>query len=82
MIEERSVIVKEGAQHVCDLRFSESGRFLKVANELSAEQPEIVDVLLDGSFREAGLGKVKKERCKALHQLLAGEEIAVVAHPA
>ena len=33
-----------------------------VANDLSAKQPHIVDVVLDGSFRQAGLDEMKEER--------------------
>jgi len=35
--------------------------FVHVANDLSAEQPHIVDVVLDGSFRQARFGQVKQE---------------------
>lgn len=82
LVEEGSIIFNECPEEVADRLLPETGSFLKVANDLAAEQPQIVDVFLDGLLREPGFGKVEKERCKALHQFLAGEEIAVIAHPA
>jgi hypothetical protein len=35
--------------------------FVHVANDLSAKQPHIVDVVLDGSFRQAALDEMKEE---------------------
>jgi len=53
--------------------------FLKIANDLAAEQPQVVDVFLDGRFLQSGLGKMKKEWREALHQFLAGRKILIVA---
>jgi hypothetical protein len=40
---------------------SQMGLFVHVADDVPAEQPHIVDMVLDGPFRQAGLGEVNEE---------------------
>jgi hypothetical protein len=55
--------------------------FVHVADDLSAEKPHIVDVVLDGSFRQTGLGEVKEEGHEVFHKLSADRKILFFAHP-
>src|SRR5271156_3617818 len=41
--------------------FSQARLFVHVADDLPAEQPHVVDMVLDGFFRQAGLGEVNEE---------------------
>ncbi len=41
---------------------SQTRLFVYVADDLSAEKPHIVDVVLDGPFRQAGFCEMKEER--------------------
>jgi transposase len=60
---------------------SQRGLFVDVADDLSAEKPHIVDVVLDGSFRQTGLGEVKEEGHEVFHKLSADRKILFLAHP-
>ena len=63
-------VVDQGAavlvDHIADQLFygelSQRRIFVQVADDLSAEQPHIVDMVLDGPFRQAGFCEVKEER--------------------
>src|SRR5438309_7412472 len=65
--------------HVADEVFrgvlSQARLFVYVADYLSAEKPQIVDVVLDGSFRQTGLGEVKEEGHEVFHKLSADRKI-------
>ena len=54
---------------------------MHVADDLSAEKPYIVDVVLDGPFRQVGLGEVNQEGHKIFHELSADGKILFLAHP-
>src|ERR1035441_1524299 len=53
--------------------------FVHVANDLSAEQPHTVHVVLDGSFRLAGLGEEKEEGHECTTSLRPGGRTLLVA---
>ena len=55
--------------------------FVHVANDLSTEQPHIVDVILDGSFRQAGPDEVKEEGHEAFDESFPWRKILFLAHP-
>ena len=60
---------------------SQARLFVYVADYLSAEKPQIVDVVLDGSFRQAGPGQVKEEGYEVFDESSAGRKILLFAHP-
>jgi hypothetical protein len=60
---------------------SQTRLFVHVADDLSAEKPHIVDVVLDGPFRQTGLGEVKEEGHEVFHELSAYRKILFLAHP-
>jgi hypothetical protein len=55
--------------------------FVQIADDLSAEHPHIVDVVLDGSFRQAGLNEMKHERYEAFDEPSTWRKIFVHTHP-
>ncbi len=82
VVDERSAVLVD---HITDElfggRFSQRRGFVYVPDDLSAEQPHIVDMVLDGSFRQAGLGEVKQEWHEVFHKSTAGRKILFLAHP-
>jgi hypothetical protein len=82
VMDQRPAVIMD---HVEDQLFrgflSETGLFVHVADDLPAEQPHIVDMVLDGSFRQAGLGEVKEEGHAVCDEPSAGRKILVLAHP-
>ena len=82
VVDERAAVLMD---HVADKLFggtlSQTRLFVYVADDLSAEKPYIVDVVLDGSFRQTGLGEVKEEGHKVFHKLAADRKILFLAHP-
>jgi hypothetical protein len=71
--------------HVADKLFrralSQTRLFVDVADDLSAEKPHIVDVVLDGPFRHAGFCEVKEERHEVFYKLAADRKILFLTHP-
>src|SRR5450759_1508299 len=71
--------------HVADKLFrralSETRLFVHVADDLSAGKPHIVDVVLDGPFRQAGFCEVKEERHEVFHKLSADRTILLLTPP-
>jgi hypothetical protein len=82
-------VVNQGAAVLVDCIANElfgghlsQGRVLvQVADDLSAEQPHIIDVVLDGSFRQAGPGEVIKEGQEAFDESSTWRKILFLAHP-
>jgi hypothetical protein len=81
MDEGPAVLVDHGADKLFGGSFSQTRLFVHVTDDLSAEKPHIVDVVLDGSFRQTGLGEVKEEGHEVLHELAADRKILFLAHP-
>ena len=81
-MDERAAVLVD---HITDELFGgdlpQTRLFVHVANDLSAEQPHIVDVVLDGSFRQAGLGEVKEEGHEVFDESSAWRKILLLAHP-
>ena len=82
VVDERAAVLVD---HIADKLFGgnlpQARFFVHVANDLSAEQPHIVHVVLDGSFRQAGLGEVKEEGHEVFDESSPGRKILVFAHP-
>src|ERR1700693_2612438 len=82
VVDQRAAVLLD---HIADKLFwgalSQTGLFVHVANDLSAEKPHIVDVVLDGSFRQTGRGEVKEEGHEVFHKLSADRKILLLAHP-
>ena len=76
-----AVLVDHIADKLLRGELSQTRLFVHVANDLSAEQPHIVDVVLDGSFRQAGLGEVKEEGHEVYDESSPWREIFSLAHP-
>ena len=53
-----AVLVDHLAEELFDWDLSQRRIFVEVADDLSAESPQVVDVLLDGSFGQAGPGQM------------------------
>ena len=60
---------------------SQRGVVVHVADDLSAKHSHIVDVVLDGSFGQAGPGEVKQEGQEVFDEPSAGREVLFLAHP-
>ena len=54
---------------------------MKIADELAAECPHVVDVFLDRLWRQTRCCQVLQERTEQQQQLLAGRQIFLQAHP-
>ena len=54
---------------------------MEIADELAAEHPHIVDMFLDRLWRQIRCCQVLQERTEQRHQLLAGRQIFLQAHP-
>jgi hypothetical protein len=71
--------------HVADKLFrgalSQTRLFVHVADDLSAEKPHIVDVVLDGPFRQAGFCEVKEEGHEVFDESSPWRKILFLAHP-
>jgi hypothetical protein len=82
VVDQRAAVLMD---YVADKLFrgalSQPRLFVHVADDLSAEKPHIVDVVLDGSFRQTGLGEVKEEGHEVFHKLSADRKILFLAHP-
>src|ERR1035441_2807595 len=63
----------------CSANLPQVRLFVHIANDLSTEQPHIVHVILDGSFRQAGLGEVKEEGHECTTSLRPGGRTLLVA---
>jgi hypothetical protein len=74
-----AVLVDYIADELFDGYLSQSRVFVHVADDLSAEQPHIVDMVLDGPFRQARLGKVKEEGHEVFHEFSAGRKFLFLA---
>ena len=65
VVDQRSAILVD---YIADEFFggylSQRRGLVHVADDLSAEKPPMVDVVLDGSFGQTGLGEVKEEGMK------------------
>ena len=59
-----AVFVDDVADKLFRGGLSQTRLFVHVADDLSTEKPHIVDVVLDGPFRQAGLGEVNEEGVK------------------
>ena len=70
MDQRAAVFVDHIADELFRGKLPERRVFVDVADDLPAEQPHIVDVVLDGSFRQAGPGKVKEEGQEVFHNSL------------
>ena len=82
VVDERAaVLVDHIVDKLFDSHLSQRRLFVHVANDLSAEQPHIVDVVLDGSFRQAGLGEVKEEGQEVCNESSPWRKILFLAHP-
>jgi hypothetical protein len=55
--------------------------FVHVADDLSTEKPQVVDVSLDGLFRQAWRGEIQEEWREVLDKFPAGRKIILLAHP-
>ena len=82
VVDQRSAVLMD---HLLDKllggELSQTRLFVHVADNLSAEQPHIIDVVLDGPFRQAGLGEVKQEGHEVFHEPLPDRKILFLAHP-
>ncbi|MGA9057643.1 MAG: hypothetical protein WB763_14150 [Terriglobia bacterium] len=76
-----AVLVDYIADELFSGYLSQRRLFVHVANDLSAEQPHIVDVVLDGSFRQAGPGEVNEEGQEAFNESSSWRKILFLAHP-
>src|ERR1022692_771176 len=76
-----AVFVDHGADKLFRGALSPARLFVHVADDLSAQKPHIVDVVLDGPFRQAGFCEVKEERHEVFHESSAGWKILLLAHP-
>ena len=82
-------VVYQGAavlvDHIADQLFrgdlSQRRVFVQIADDFTAEQPHIVDVVLDGSFRQAGPSEMKQEGHEAFDESSARREVLFHTHP-
>src|SRR5438270_546591 len=54
---------------------------VEIADELAAEYPQVVNVPLDRLWRQIRCCQVRQKRTEQRHQLLAGRQIFLQAHP-
>ncbi|MCP4895501.1 MAG: hypothetical protein GY906_00885 [bacterium] len=82
VVDQRAAVLMD---HVADELFrrnlSQRRIFVHVTDDLSAEQPHIVDMVLDGSVRQAGLGEAKEEGHEAFDESPPYWKISFLAHP-
>ena len=82
VVDERAAVLVD---HIADKLFGgnlpQARFFVHVANDLSAEQPHIVDVVLNGSFRQAGAGEVQEEGHEVCDESSARWEVLFPTHP-
>ena len=82
VVDQRSaVLVDDIADKLFRGYLSQRRVFVHVADDLSAQQPHIINVVLNGSFRQAGLGEVKQEGQEAFHQSPTYGKIFFLTHP-
>ena len=82
MIEEGSIVFKQGVDQFVHRLLSTLRCFLQIADDLSAEYPQVVDMFLNSLLRQARSGQVKKKRREELDDLLTGYKISFISHPA
>ena len=78
MIDEGSVVFKQGVDQFVHWRLSELRCFLQVADDLSDEDPQVIDMLLNRLLRQARAGEVKKKRREVCDDFLTAHEIPFV----
>jgi hypothetical protein len=76
-----AVLIDHVANKLFRGALSQTRLFVHVADDLSAEKPHIVDVVLDGPFRQTGPGEVEEEGHEVFHELSAYRKILFLAHP-
>src|ERR1035438_6330085 len=76
-----AVLVDYSADELFGGHLSQRRVLVHVPDNLPAEQPHVVDMVLDGPFRQAGPGKVKKKGHEVCHKFSAGRKILFLAHP-
>src|SRR5665647_3251641 len=81
MDQRSAVIVDYIANELVGGGLSQRRVFVHVADDLSAEQPHIVDVVLDGPFRQAGPDEVKEEGHEVFDESSPWRKILFLAHP-
>jgi 3-deoxy-D-arabino-heptulosonate 7-phosphate (DAHP) synthase len=81
MDQRSAVLVDYSADEIFGSYLSQRRVFVHVADDLSAEQPHIVDVVLDGSFRQARLNEMKQEGHEVFHEFSADRKVLLLAHP-
>jgi hypothetical protein len=82
VVEQRSTVLVD---YIADECFggclSQRRGFVHVADDLSAELPHIIDMVLGGSFGKPGLGQVNEKRHEVCDEFAADREIFFLAHP-
>ena len=76
-----TVLVDRIANELFDGGLSQGGLFVHIANDLSAQQPHIVDVALNGFSRQARRREVEEKRQKVFDQPPAWWKVFFLAHP-
>ena len=71
MIEEGAIVFKHGVDDLAHGLLSPLRCFLRIADDLSAEYPQVIDMLLNRLLRQARTGEVKKKRCEVCDDFLA-----------
>ena len=82
VVDQRSAILVD---YIADEFFggylSQRRGLVHVADDLSAEQPHVVDMVLDGSFGKPGLGEVNEKGHEVCHEFATDRKIRFLAHP-
>jgi len=82
MVDERSTfVVKHGEEQLLEGTFAQSRILLQVSDELAAEGPEIIPVLVQGLARETEAEQVQQEGFEDLHDTLSRSEVALLEAP-
>ena len=82
VVDQRSAVLVD---YIADEFFggflSQRRGFVHVADDLSAEQPHIIDMVLDGSFGKPGLDEVNEEGHEVCDEFATDRKILFLAHP-
>ena len=82
VVDQRAAVLVD---HIADELFrgylSQRRVLVHITDDLSTEQPDIVDMVLDGSFRQTGLGEVNEEGQEAFDESPPYGKIFFLTHP-
>jgi hypothetical protein len=76
-----ALVVKEIKQHALDRYFSQSRIFVEIADDLSAQHPQVVNVFANGLPGKPGRNQMFQEWPEASNEFFSRRQVFFESHP-